>query len=726
MLLKGGASLDLKAERSKPHNWLQDTAWLHLCQLSRSNEPLREICNRVQAGGEEWQAWVDVEAPETSAVPDYEGRLNAFQKLCLIRSLREDRLLMAAKDYIMETLGKKYLVFKPLDIEATWLESTTHVPMIFLLSPGSNPNSAIALLATRRKIEVDGISMGQGQEVKALQLLQQGFELGRWVLLQNTHLGLGFMNTIESKFQGIGEIHEDFRLWITSEPHPLFPIGLLQMSIKMTDEPPSGLKAGLRKSYAWLDTDWIEAVSGEEWRSSLFALCFMHSVVQERRKFGPLGWNIPYEFNQSDLEAASLYMKWHMGDAELRKAEVSWNAVQYMTCEVQYGGRITDGFDRRLFNTYGQRWLCPRIFDNSFEFGDPEKAPGYRVLKYGEISRYRSEIENQKDDDHPEVFGMHGNADLTFRTKQTKEALDTIINIQPKDSGGGGGMSREQVVREKAAELLQKIPASFVPSEVRGQLQKLNGGGAAAPKPLNIHLKQEVDRMSVALKLTRTTLSDLELAIAGTIIMSEELIEALNYLFDARVPPRWLAKSWMAPTVGLWFGSLVQRTKELSGWLEGGRPKAYWLTGFFNAQGFLTAVQQEVTRRHNGWSLDNVSMHTKVSQLDKEAVDKEPRVEEGVYIWGLFLDGASWDHGRSVLVDQPPKQLFCEIPCMFVTALDKKEKDRAAKEQASYQCPVYTIPARTGLYFIFTADVASVDPEWKWILRGVALMCSTT
>merc|ERR1711988_814447 len=110
-------------------------------------------------------------------------------------------------------------------------------------------------------------------------------------------------------------------------------------------------------------------------------------------------------------------------------------------------------------------------------------------MKYGEISRYRTEIEHLKDDDHPEVFGMHGNADLTFRTKQTKEALDTIINVQPKDGGGGaGGMSREQVVLDKAHELLAKMVPDFNKQKVHQCLKKLNGG-TATPKPLNIHLK---------------------------------------------------------------------------------------------------------------------------------------------------------------------------------------------------------------------------------------------
>ena len=48
------------------------------------------------------------------------------------------------------------------------------------------------------------------------------------------------------------EVHEDFRLWITAEPHPSFPIGLLQMGIKITNEAPVGMKAGLRASYQWV------------------------------------------------------------------------------------------------------------------------------------------------------------------------------------------------------------------------------------------------------------------------------------------------------------------------------------------------------------------------------------------------------------------------------------------------------------------------------------------
>jgi dynein heavy chain len=227
--------------------------------------------------------------------------------------------------------------------------------------------------------------------------------------------------------------------------------------------------------------------------------------------------------------------------------------------------------------------------------------------------------------------------------------------------------------------------------------------------------------MNIIITLTKKTLQGLELAIAGTVIMTPDLANCGDCLFDAKVPEAWLKKSWVSPTLGLWFGlGLCNRTDELITWLEGGRPKSFWMTGYFNAQGFLTAVQQEVTRRHNGWSLDDIQIYTEVTPLEKEEAERKDRLEEGVYVWGLFLEAAAWDKKKNSLVDAPPKKLFCPIPCLFVTAIKKGEK----KLGADYSCPCYTIPKRTGLYYVFNANIKTEQPPATWVLRGTALLCS--
>ena len=103
---------------------------------------------------------------------------------------------------------------------------------------------------------------------------------------------------------------------------------------------------------------------------------------------------------------------------------------------------------------------------------------------------------------------------------------------------------------------------------------------------------QEIDRLNVVIKLTKATLTNLRLAIAGSVALSGDLIDALAALFNARIPAKWLAKSWEASTLGNWFTGLLQRFDQLVKWVNNGRPKSYWLTGFFNPQGFLTAMKQ--------------------------------------------------------------------------------------------------------------------------------------
>jgi dynein heavy chain len=180
----------------------------------------------------------------------------------------------------------------------------------------------------------------------------------------------------------------------------------------------------------------------------------------------------------------------------------------------------------------------------------------------------------------------------------------------------------------------------------------------------------------------------------------------------------WTKVSWESATLGLWFTGLLQRHNAIHSWIFVGRPKTFWMTGYFNPQGFLTSMQQEVARKHQGWALDDVAVFTEVQKMENEEVKEA--APEGVLVYGLFLEGCAWSKKENKLIDSSPKVLFHGIPVLLVTAVlatDKVDKNH-------YLCPVYRNKRRTGLNFICSVRVRSEDPAMKWILRGVSLLCT--
>ncbi|VUZ49158.1 unnamed protein product, partial [Hymenolepis diminuta] len=178
-------------------------------------------------------------------------------------------------------------------------------------------------------------------------MMRTAMERGMWVFFQNCHLAPSWMPSLERLVEQIDKahVHKDFRLWLTSLPSPSFPIYILQNGSKLTIEPPKGIKANLLRMYLSISDKQLESVTNRnsDFKSLLLALSFFHAICTERRKFGPLGFNIPYEFTTGDFKICMDQLVMFLNEY----ADIPYKILQYTAGEINYGGRVTDDWDRR-------------------------------------------------------------------------------------------------------------------------------------------------------------------------------------------------------------------------------------------------------------------------------------------------------------------------------------------------------------------------------------------
>ncbi len=139
-------------------------------------------------------------------------------------------------------------------------------------------------------------------------------------------------------------------------------------------------------------------------------LTFFHAIVQERRKFGPLGWNISYEFNNSDIAAARDIQQMFLKDIE-DKSEIPWDSIIFLTGYITYGGRITDDLDRRYLLTCLKQFYSESILNDRYKVGQFDE---YQIPKEPEKEQYIKFIQGLPDQDMPEIFGLHNNANISY------------------------------------------------------------------------------------------------------------------------------------------------------------------------------------------------------------------------------------------------------------------------------------------------------------------------
>lgn len=704
----------------KTIDWLPPGVWASIQALIKL-EPFARFCSDMEASPNRFKEWYGKGRPESSPLPLDWRKLDdnqPFNKLCILRAMRQDRMTTALNAYVERSLpdGKNFTECDGgksfMDVLAMSLEDSTTVnPVFFILSPGADPVAFLDILAKQRGMYEDRMSrvaLGQGQDVVAMDCLAKGHKEGHWVVLENIHLMPRWCSVLEKQLDdyAVEGSHPEFRVFLTAEPAKGIPIGLLERSIKLTNEPPQGLKQNLKRAFASFDKEEFE-FKDPKVKSILFGLCHFHAVIIERIKFGPKGWNRGYPFGLGDLlnsaEVLSNYLE-HASD------KVPWTDLRYIFGEILYGGHITDDWDRLLCMTYQNFYIKEEILDEMELFPFAESFPDDRfrspsVMPY---DAYFEHIDTELTAESPVAYGLHPNAEIAVKTTEGDELFRYIMELQPRTGGSGDGENPLDVVRRTLEGIIESIRS--INFDLEGIANSLEERG-----PYQNVFLQECERMNILTGAMRRSLKELELGLNGELQISAKMEALQNSLFMGRVPETWekLAYPSLA-SLSPWLANLVDRAAQLQTWTEdpASIPVVTQLSYMFNPQSFLTAIMQ-ITAQKNKMELDKLFILTDVTRKLME--ETESRARDGAYIIGLNLEGARWKD--SLLEESVAREMFCPMPVVQCRALlvEKMEKTGV------YRCPVYKTATR-GPTYVFTANLRSKYPASKWVLAGVCMI----
>ncbi|CAF3406660.1 unnamed protein product [Rotaria socialis] len=685
------------------------------------------------------------------------SHLSRFRCILLIKILRPDLLLPSISQYVAEKMGSKFLSSGFADIQDIYAHSSPQAPIVLLLSPGTDPTSLLLRFAKETRgsaSHLDVISLGQGQGPKVEEVLSKALTLkGRWIFLHNCHLSASFMprlRVLVNNFSKPGlELDSQFRLFLSTKPDAHFPLELLQLGLKMTIEWPVGLKSSLLQTFGPTgivnEKVYENETLGPNWRRLVFNLAFFHAVIHERKKFGALGWNLSYEFNQSDLEVAVLELE---NLVRRSKNQVpSFDVFCYLAGSVIYGGRVTDEFDRRRLLRIIERFYCPETLEENYSYaGDEARQSPSLNLNFSGLLSY---INALPDFDDPRVFGMHPNTNRALMYVQANRVVEMLVTIEPQyrmmislGTSSDSDAACLAIIEDIKAKLPLSIETGFGPQARRitfeNALAKISERLEHKYHAYSIFfslLKQEIRAYNELLELVHVTCADLRRAVLGETVVSEVLEETQRTLLMHEMPRIWRKRSYPSTkSLRAWISDHLLRIAFFKDWTRlivtyvedyktlSPLPPTFNIGAFYYPKGLFSAILQS-SARSIALPIDQLKFSYEVLDQKEERLALQSSTASFEYYLS-FANGAQWDYELHQIVDCTSQQRTHRLPPLLCK-LVPKDTDNLDSTNV-YECPVYLTASRAvsasqaSKHLVGTVAIPCSETESFWTTRSIA------
>lgn len=379
----------------------------------------RALAEDIQQNADVWREWSMSE--KLKEFP-YDGvgdegtediSLTSFENLMLLRCFRADHLSQGVERYIQRVLGERFMTRPVIDLAAILKDYCNNdTPILFLeTTQGFDALRLVRRVHSQSQVFRDSVLVDAAVGCTSENSLAATFQLaqtsGSWLIIANCHLSYSTLKRLQLWLKRDG-VHANFRLFMTTLP--TVPVNLLSRLIKVNTEHPKHLKSNLVTLFhQQIDDDMLQNVTSAStasavpsalkqatmgqrcFRSIVYALTFFHVVALERRKYGKIGWNIEYGFNETELVMCIQMLATVLSKQQQNR--LPWEMVKYMLGEIIYGSHIVDKFDRKLVAVFMDEYFNDFLFDEyqKFSFYTGEDFE-YGILNYSSAREFLGEL----------------------------------------------------------------------------------------------------------------------------------------------------------------------------------------------------------------------------------------------------------------------------------------------------------------------------------------------
>lgn len=330
--------------------------------------------------------------------------------------------------------------------------------------------------------------------------------------------------------------------------------------------------------------------------------------------------------------------------------------------------------------------------------------------------------------DGPEAMLLARETKVNFRMSEAFNIISTtdvlVHGSLPSAVAGTGGHAVDGTSSsDTLVELLDQLPTNF------GDL----GADAAGESPFSAVFMQEGERMNVLMTCIRSSLLELQQGLKGIVDMTDSMRVTQASLAANTVPVEWtrLAYPSMKP-LSDWFIDLLLRIEQVAKWRETLRlPPSVWISGFFRPHALFAAARQAHSRSI-GVPISEIELQYTVTPYTWEGVthadtDAEDGSRQGIFVHGLFLQGASWDVYENKIVQQHAYRGDTgpvRLPVVKISSLGGGFSHTfSGSMEETYPCPVYQTRSR-GDSYIVSVDLPTSEDPTDLVCSGLALVMS--